>query len=210
MAEDIPELKLAFLGPTQVGKTALLASYFGNSKRIVRGEEWLPFLSQRHRGPSKHRLEDRFQSLREGKFPDPTVQAHRYKFSMEVRGFARSACHVMWHDFPGGWLLNEAADAEEQIERRKHLRDIGESDALVLLIDGGDVRERGAGAVSRVLALYTKYFRDLAEDGQQRAPKLCMLALTKADLRLPPPRRCALSRSTRGEGGGRRRVSGVV
>ncbi len=185
---NIEEIRIALFGPSSSGKTSLLASYFGNQQR--------PSFEKKHGyqltvddTSAGNRLLSRYYNMEEGKFPFSTAKFEEYCFGFKVRELSEPSFKIVWYDYPGGWWENTPEDEDEELARRETFRNLLQSHAGILLIDGEKYNERGTPYVHYILDQFKGEIERIKEscskDGGKPIeifPKQWIIAISKADI----------------------------
>ena len=133
---NLPVLRLGFIGESGVGKTTLLASCYGylNSSQFFQEHGYMLKASEQS-GEDLGALFDNMKTTK--KFPPPTkLEYNKYKFGFIIRGSDTPIFTVEWIDYPGGWWSDELTDPVETQRRDECLISLLQAEVIFLLMDG--------------------------------------------------------------------------
>ena len=188
MGTDVDtEIRLALFGQSGAGKTALLASYFGNQQRHT-FEARHGYRLEAEDTSDGNELLGRYYGMEQGRFPRGTddFREHRFSLILKLPEQSERVFRVVWYDYPGGWWEREPSDEGERQARRQALERLATSHVGILLIDGDKYATQGISYVRTLLAQFRNEMSRLAPLRVDDAlPRQWIIAVSKADL-LPP------------------------
>ena len=187
MSKTQEEIRIALFGPSSSGKTSLLASYYGNQQKTGFEERHGYHLTVEDTSAG-NRLLSRYYKMEEGDFPLGTDTFEEYCFGFKVHELTDPSFKIVWYDYPGGWWENTPKDESEELARRETFRNLLQSHAGILLIDGEQYDKRGIAYVHYIFDQFKNEIRRikdcLASEGKpiDAFPKQWVIAISKADI----------------------------
>ncbi len=187
MSKTQEEVRIALFGPSSSGKTSLLASYYGNQQRAGFEEKHGYHLTVEDTSAG-NRLLARYYRMEEGDFPLGTDTFEEYCFGFKVHELTEPSFKIVWYDYPGGWWEDTPKDEDEDQVRRDTFRNLLQSHAGILLIDGEQYNKRGTAYVHYLLDQFKNEIRQikdcLSSEGKpiEAFPKQWIIAISKADI----------------------------
>lgn len=220
LSKSYLEQQIAVFGTARSGKTTLLSTFYGATQEPHYVLEKPYAVIAENQGEAAQ-LNHNYTSLRNnGTYPPVTtgLNATAHSFTVRLREpqeqpqqfggalFGRrkrrvtanpasekpfDAMRLVWHDYPGEWLEEPAADAAEARHRGEVFRSMLGSQVAVLLVDGAKLAQQpgNEGAYLRqLLQTYTNGLLQVRDevlpDGKPllQFPRIWIFALSKADL----------------------------
>ena len=180
MAEENIINKFTILGETKSGKTCYLLGMYYEMTMGVAGYT----ITTANRDEARN-LKTRYKmlgdkTLGKGRFPDATDSVQKYKFELQFAN--QSILPFEWIDYPGKFLDPMYADETDPELYKEVAKNIKESDALFICIDGEHLK--GTDTKKKIRKVKTKCLNNVnpyLTDFQGKLPPIALI-ITKYDL----------------------------